>query len=224
MVIAAGVFYRRLQAPGVDELIGRGVYYGSAPGEAPMYRGRRVVIVGAANSAGQAAVHLAKAGAQVTVLCRGERLDRSMSHYLVKRIERDARIDLRTRAVVTAVHGEHWLKEVSVTGPEGGSRVAADALYAWIGGAPLTLAARRWLRCDRHGYIVAGPDLQQGDGLSGWPLQREPMQLETSHPGVFVAGDIRHGSIKRVASAVGDGAMAVSLVHRYLATQEAAAT
>ena len=146
MVIAAGVFYRRLQAPGVDELIGRGVYYGSAPGEAPMYRGRRVVIVGAANSAGQAAVHLAKAGAQVTVLCRGERLDRSMSHYLVKRIERDARIDVRTRTVVTAVHGEHWLKEVSVTGPEGGSRVAADALYAWIGGAPLTLAARRWLR------------------------------------------------------------------------------
>jgi thioredoxin reductase (NADPH) len=224
MIIAGGVVYRRLQAPGVEELIGRGVYYGSAPGEAPMYRGRRVVIVGAANSAGQAAVHLAEAGADVTILCRGQRLDRSMSRYLVERIDGDVRIAVRTRTVVTAVHGERWLEQVSISNPDGEATIAVSALYVLIGGAPLTLAARQWLRCDRHGYIVAGPDLREGDGLSGWSLQREPMLLETSHPGVFVAGDVRHGSIKRVASAVGDGAMAVSLVHRFLATQETAAT
>ncbi|HZA75166.1 MAG TPA: NAD(P)/FAD-dependent oxidoreductase, partial [Acidimicrobiales bacterium] len=221
MIVAGGVVYRRLEAPGVEELIGRGVHYGSAPGEARMYRGRRVAIVGAANSAGQAAIHLANKGADVTVLCRGEGLDRSMSRYLVERIERHQRIAVRTRTVVTEARGERWLRELAVAGPHGESTIAADALYLLIGGAPLTLAVREWLRCDRHGYIMAGPDLLHGDALSRWPLERDPMFLETSHPGVFVAGDVRHGSIKRVASAVGDGAMASSLVHRFLATGEA---
>ena len=221
MIVAGGVVYRRLEAPGVEELIGRGVHYGSAPGEARMYRGRRVAIVGAANSAGQAAIHLANKGADVTVLCRGEGLDRSMSRYLVERIERHQRIAVRTRTVVTEARGERWLRELAVAGPHGESTIAADALYVLIGGAPLTLAVREWLRCDRHGYIMAGPDLLHGDALSRWPLERDPMFLETSHPGVFVAGDVRHGSIKRVASAVGDGAMASSLVHRFLATGEA---
>jgi thioredoxin reductase (NADPH) len=221
MIIAGGVVYRRLEAPGVEELIGRGVHYGSAPGEAPMYRGRRVAVVGASNSAGQAAIHLADKGAHVTVLCRGEGLDRSMSRYLVERIERHERIAVRTRTVVTEARGERWLQELAVAGPDGESTMEADGLYVLIGGAPLTLAVREWLRCDRHGYIMAGPDLLHGDDLSRWPLERDPMFLETSHPGVFVAGDVRHGSIKRVASAVGDGAMATSLVHRFLATGEA---
>ena len=221
LVIAGGVVYRRLEAPGVEELIGRGVFYGSAPGEAPMYRGRRVAVVGGANSAGQAAIHLADAGAQVALLCRGERLDRSMSNYLIERIEPDDRIDVRTGTQVAEAHGESWLRELVLDGPEGRSTLEADALYVLIGGAPLTLAVRRWLRCDRNGYIIAGPDLRQDGGLEGWPLDREPMFLETSAPGVFAAGDIRHGSVKRVASAVGDGAMAVSLVHRFLASDGA---
>jgi thioredoxin reductase (NADPH) len=220
-VIAGGVVYRRLEAPGVDELIGRGVFYGSAPGEAPMYRGRRVVVVGGANSAGQAAIHLADAGAQVTLLCRGERLDGSMSSYLVERIEPDDRIAVRTATQVTEARGDRWLRELALDGPGGGSTMEADALYVLIGGAPLTLAVRQWLRCDRNGYIVAGPDLLHDGGLDGWPLEREPLFLETSAPGVFAAGDIRHGSVKRVASAVGDGAMAVSLVHRFLASDHA---
>jgi thioredoxin reductase (NADPH) len=218
-IIAGGVVYRRLQAPGVEELIGRGVHYGSAPGEAPMYRGRRVAIVGAANSAGQAAVHLADKGAHVTVLCRGDALERAMASYLVQRVEQHDRISVRTRTVVTAARGERWLQELAVEGPEGPSVMPADALYVLIGGAPLTLAVSRWLRCDRHGYILAGPDLLREEGLDGWPLDREPMFLETSHPGVFAAGDVRHGSVKRVASAVGDGAMAVSLVHAHLAAR-----
>ena len=220
-IIAGGVVYRRLEAPGVEELIGRGVFYGSAPGEAPMYRGRRVVIVGGANSAGQAAIHLSDAGAEVALLCRGERLDRSMSRYLVERIEPDPRITVHVGTEVSEARGERWLRELVVTGPDGPSTIEADALYVLIGGAPLTLAVREWLRCDRNGYIIAGPDLMQNGGLDDWPVAREPMFLETSHPGVFVAGDIRHGSVKRVASAVGDGAMAVSLVHRHLATAEA---
>jgi thioredoxin reductase (NADPH) len=221
MIIAGGVVYRRLEAPGVEGLIGRGVHYGAAPGEAPMYRGRRVAVVGAANSAGQAAIHLADKGAHVTVLCRGEGLDRSMSRYLVERIEQHERIAVRTRTVVADARGDRWLRELAVAGPDGESTIPADGLYVLIGGAPLTLAVREWLRCDRLGYIMAGPDLLHGDGLASWPLERDPMFLETSHPGVFVAGDVRHGSVKRVASAVGDGAMAVSLVHRLLATDEA---
>jgi thioredoxin reductase (NADPH) len=224
LVIAGGVVYRRLEAPGVEELIGRGVFYGSAPGEAPMYRGRRVAVVGGANSAGQAAIHLADAGAHVTLLCRGEQLDRSMSNYLVERIEPDDRITVRTGTQVAEARGERWLRELELDGPRGRATMQADALYVLIGGAPLTLGVRDWLRCDRNGYIVAGPDLLHDGGLDGWALDREPMFLETSAPGVFAAGDIRHGSVKRVASAVGDGAMAVSLVHRFLASDQAPPT
>jgi thioredoxin reductase (NADPH) len=220
MIIAGGVVYRRLQAPGVEDLIGRGVHYGSAPGEAPMYRGRQVVIVGAANSAGQAAIHLADKGAHVTVLCRGDGLGRAMSRYLVERVEGHERIAVRTHTVVAEARGERWLSELAVDGPGGADTLPADALYVLIGGAPLTLAVSRWLRCDRHGYILAGPDLLREGDLDGWPLDREPMFLEASHPGVFVAGDVRHGSVKRVASAVGDGAMAVSLVHAHLAQRD----
>jgi thioredoxin reductase (NADPH) len=211
-VLAGGVVYRRLEAPGVDELIGRGVYYGMYPAAAPRFRDREVVIVGGANSAGQAALHLAEHAANVTVLCRGEALDRSMSAYLTDRIERHPQITVRARSEITAARGDGWLEEVAFRGPDGDASLRASALFVLIGGEPLTLAIRDWLRLDERGYLLTGPDVAH----DGWPLERDPMFLETSQPGVFAAGDVRHGSIKRVASAVGDGAMAVSLVHAYL--------
>jgi thioredoxin reductase (NADPH) len=182
------------------------------PAAAPRFRDREVVIVGGANSAGQAALHLAEHEANVTVLCRGETLDRSMAAYLTDRIQRHPQITVRARSEITAARGDSWLEEVAFRGPDGDASLRASALFVLIGGEPLTLAIRDWLRLDERGYLLTGPDVAH----DGWPLERDPMFLETSQPGVFAAGDVRHGSIKRVASAVGDGAMAVSLVHAYL--------
>jgi thioredoxin reductase (NADPH) len=215
-VLAGGVVYRRLDAPGVEDLIGRGVHYGMYPAAAPRFRDRPVAIVGGANSAGQAALHLAEHSALVTVLCRSAALDQSMARYLTDRIEQHPSITVRTGTVVTEARGDGWLEEVVVRGPDGESTIRADALFVLIGGEPLTLAIRGWLQLDERGYVLSGPDMVRGANGPPWPLERDPMFLETSQPGVFAAGDLRHGSIKRVASAVGDGAMAVSLVHAHL--------
>lgn len=222
-VVAGGIVYRRLGAPGVERLIGRGVHYGSAPVAGPVYRGKPVAVVGGANSAGQAALHLAEFAAGVTVVCRGDALDLSMSRYLTDRIERHERITVLTRAEVIEARGEDWLEEIAIRGPDGDATLAAKGLFVLIGGEPLTLGVRSWLRCDDRGYIVAGPELLREEDRSRWSLERDPMFLETSQPGVFAAGDVRHGSVKRVASAVGEGAMAVSLVHAWLAGDEAPA-
>jgi thioredoxin reductase (NADPH) len=216
-LIATGVAYRRLDIQGIAELTGRGVRYGSPSGEAVGYEGRRVAVVGGANSAGQAALHLAEHAAQVTMLVRGDSLDRTMSRYLVDRIGQHDRITVRTGTEVVGGDGRDWLESVAIAGPEGEQTLPTDALFVLIGAEPLTARVEDWLRCDDHGYFMTGPDLLQSSDRSWWPLERDPLFLESSQPGLFVAGDVRRRSIKRVASAVGEGAMAASLVHSYLA-------
>jgi thioredoxin reductase (NADPH) len=217
-LIATGVVYRRLDIPAIERLIGRGVRYGSPSGEALGYAGRRVAVVGGANSAGQAALHLGRHAAQVTMLVRGDSLDRRMSRYLIDRIERHERISVRTRTEVVGGDGHDWLETVAIEGPEGEQTLATDALFVLIGAEPLTAGVEGWLRRDDRGYFMTGPDLLKSSDRSWWPLERDPLFLESSQPGLFVAGDVRHGSIKRVASAVGEGAMAASLIHSYLDT------
>jgi thioredoxin reductase (NADPH) len=214
---ANGVHYRRLEAPGVDELIGAGVHYGAAPSEAALCRNCDVVVVGGANSAGQAALHLADVARSVTVVCRSDSLDRGMSRYLVDRIEAHDRIQVRNPAQVVEARGDERLASVVIRDENHGEEIeaGADALFVMIGAEPITAGVEGWLARDDHGFLVTGPDLL-GDGLRSWPLDRPPLFLESSQPGLFVAGDVRHGSIKRVASAVGEGAMAVALVHQYL--------
>jgi thioredoxin reductase (NADPH) len=221
-IVAVGVQYRRLEAPGVERLIGAGVYYGSAPGEAPLYQNGRVIVVGGANSAGQAALHLAEYAQRVTLLVRSDSLAAGMSRYLVERIEQHPRIEVRTNATVKEARGQRRLEAVVINNDRGTEvELAADALFVLIGGRPWTSGVEGWLRRDDHGFLMTGPDLLDLDateaGRRWWPLDREPLFLESSQPGIFVAGDIRHGSIKRVASAVGEGAMAIALVHDYLA-------
>jgi thioredoxin reductase (NADPH) len=216
-VIATGVAYRRLDAPGVDDLLGRGVAYGSAPAQAPAHRDHDVVLVGGANSAGQAALHLAEYARSVTMIVRAASLAGRMSRYLVDRITAHPRITVRTGACVVAASGRSRLETVLVENPSGHrDELLADAIYIMIGGEPLTAGVEGWLRRDQHGFLMTGADLHQdGDG-DWWSLSRPPLPLESSEPGVFVAGDVRHGSIKRVASAVGEGAMAIALAHTYL--------
>jgi thioredoxin reductase (NADPH) len=223
VVVATGVYYRRLDAEGVEQLIGAGVFYGSSPSEAPFYRDGEVIVVGGANSAGQAALHLAEFARRVTMVVRGDSLAKAMSHYLVERIEAHPRIAVRTRSHVTAARGDDRLEAVLVADDalEEEQELRADALFILIGGQPLTAGVEGWLRRDERGFLMTGLDLLE-DGRRGrwWPLERDPFFLESSEPGVFVAGDVRHASIKRVASAVGEGAMAIALIHRYLAAPE----
>ena len=218
-VVATGVHWRRLDAPGVEELIGSGVIYGSAPHEAAALAGRDVAVVGGANSAGQAALHLAEHTRRVTMLVRGTELAASMSRYLEERIERHPRIDVLTGTEVLAAEGDGRLRKLVIAqrGADAPRHLPVDALFVLIGGEPLTGGVRDRLRTDERGYLMTGTELfSGGHDRRWWPLERDPLFLESSEPGVFVAGDVRHGSIKRVASAVGEGAMAISLVHRYL--------
>jgi thioredoxin reductase (NADPH) len=183
------------------------------------HRDGDVFIVGGANSAGQAALHAAEFAQSVTLLVRGPSLGDSMSQYLVERCDQHPRITIRTNATVTHAFGNGRLETIVVLDRQSGAaeELRADALFILIGGEPTSSCARDWLRRDEHGFLVTGPDVREGKGLSEWPLDREPHFLESSQPGVFFAGDVRHGSVKRVASAVGEGAMAAQLVHRYLA-------
>jgi thioredoxin reductase (NADPH) len=218
-ITATGVDYRRLDAPGVDELVGAGVHYGSAPSEALSCRDRDVIVVGGADSAGQAALHLAQYARHVTVVCRAESLAQRMSRYLVDRIESHDRIEVRSRSDILAARGDRTLETVVIGDTNRGEELErrADAMFVLIGAEPITPGVEGWLRRDEHGFLMTGPDLlTDGARSRWWPLERDPFFLEASHPGIFIAGDVRHGSIKRVASAVGEGAMAVALVHRYL--------
>jgi thioredoxin reductase (NADPH) len=220
VVAAPGMVWRRLAVDGVEELLERGVYYGAGRSEAAQCGGDDVAVVGAGNSAGQAVMHLASAGARVTMLVRGDSLGRSMSAYLVERIAANPRIDVRLRTEVEAVEAEgDLLSAVTVRSARGATeRLPATALFLCLGGQPRTgWAADSGVATDAAGFVLTGPDLlEAGRRPPGWPLARDPLTLETSAPGLFVAGDARHGSTKRVAGAVGEGAMAAALVHRRL--------
>jgi thioredoxin reductase (NADPH) len=222
VILATGVSYRQLDAPGLAELTGRGVSYGSSLTEAASCAGSDVYIVGGANSAGQAAVYLRQHAASVTLCVRGPSLARSMSHYLIQQVEGYANIRVRTCTEVVAAEGHKQLEQLTLRDTSTGATEKVDAgwLFVFIGAAPRTDWLDGVVTRDSRGFIMAGPDLfvsgEPGERPPGWPLDRHPYHLETSVPGVFVAGDVRAESAKRVASAVGEGAMAVMLVHRYL--------
>ncbi|MCX4743420.1 FAD-dependent oxidoreductase [Streptomyces antibioticus] len=219
VILATGVSYRQLTAPGCDDLTGCGVYYGSALTEAPACTGHDVYIVGGANSAGQAAMYLARGAKSVTLLVRGESLAASMSYYLIQQIEESSNIFVRARTLVESAHGDGHLEHLTLRDVTTGEteRVDAQWMFVFIGAAPLTDWLDGTVLRDGRGFILAGPDLTpEGRPPGDWELDRPPYHLETSVPGVFVAGDARAESAKRVASAVGEGAMAVMLVHRYL--------
>jgi thioredoxin reductase (NADPH) len=219
VILATGVSYRQLGAPGLDEMTGRGVYYGSTLTEAAACTGQDVYVVGGANSAGQAAVYLAQHAKSVTILCRGSSLERSMSYYLIEQIRATGNISARICTEVIAAEGGDHLESLTLRDTSSGATetVGAQWLFLFIGAAPFTDWLDGVVVRDERGFVLAGPDLAScGRRPPGWDLDRLPYHLETSVPGVFVAGDARAESAKRVASAVGEGAMAVMLVHRYL--------
>jgi thioredoxin reductase (NADPH) len=218
-IIATGVSYRDLDAPGVAKLSGRGVYYGSAATEAPACADADVFIVGGANSAGQAAAFFSRYAKSVILVVRGDSLERGMSHYLIEQLQALENVSVRLCTVVDEAHGDEHLERLSLRHVPSGAteQVQASYLFIFIGAQPRTDWLAGVLERDRRGFLLTGPDLLvDGQRPRGWLTDRDPWPLEASIPGVFVAGDVRAESVKRVASAVGEGAMAVTLAHRYL--------
>ncbi len=221
LLIATGVSYRKLGVPGMDRLQGAGIYYGAAMTEAVSSRGEDVYIVGGANSAGQAAMYFSKHARRVIMLVRGNSLAVGMSQYLIDQINQTENIHVELSSQVVEVHGAERLEAISVLCSDSGEaqKVPATSLFIFIGAAPRTSWLAGVVERDERGFILSGPDLQRdGKHPKGWPLERDPWLLETSVPGIFVAGDVRHDSVKRVASGVGEGANAVQFVHQYLST------
>jgi thioredoxin reductase (NADPH) len=222
VLITTGVSYRRLDAPGLDSLLGAGVFYGATASEAAAFAGEHVFIAGGANSAGQAAVNLARYAQQVTIVVRGDSLAARMSHYLIDEITATPNIDVRTTTQIAAAAGAGKLETLILTDTTTGSTqtVPASALVILIGAVPHTDWLPPGVRRDEHGFILTGRDLvQHGNPAAGWTLPRLPFPLETSMPGIFTAGDVRHGSVKRVASAVGEGSIAATQMYQYLQKQ-----
>ena len=217
-LLAPGVQYRKLEIPGGDRLTGRGIYYGAALVEAASCKDENVFVVGGANSAGQAALHFSKYARSVEMLVRGRGLTATMSKYLIDEIDRTSNIVVRPGTQVLEALGEDHLEQIRMGGPEGEKLVPASSLFVFIGAAPRTEWLPSSVLRDDKGFLLAGPDLRlDGKMTPEWKENREPYLLESSVPGVFVAGDVRHGSVKRVASAVGEGSIAVQFVHQYLA-------
>jgi thioredoxin reductase (NADPH) len=218
ILLAPGVQYRKLDVPGGDRLTGRGIYYGAALVEATSCRNEDVFVVGGANSAGQAALHFSKYARSVVMLVRGKNLAATMSKYLIDEIGRTSNIVVQPGCQVLEALGEEHLESLRLCGAEGEAEVSASSLFVFIGAAPRTEWLPAEVMRDGKGFLLAGPDLRVDGKLPGeWKENREPFLLESSVPGVFVAGDVRHGSVKRVASAVGEGSIAVQFVHQYLA-------
>ncbi|NTU85372.1 MAG: FAD-dependent oxidoreductase [Chloroflexales bacterium] len=218
VVVAVGLSYRRLDAPGAEAHTGAGVYYGASITEAISCKDQPVIIVGAGNSAGQAAVYLAGYAGRVILLVRGDSLETKMSQYLVNRIRQIETIEVRLRSEVATVHGADHIEAVTVRGPAGEEEVPASALFIFTGAMPCTEWLAGVVQLDRQGFVLTGPQLlEAGRRPKGWDVDRDPFLLESSIPGVFVVGDVRAGSVKRVASAVGEGSIAVQFVHQHLA-------
>jgi thioredoxin reductase (NADPH) len=219
LLVSTGVSYRLITVPGADRLAGAGLFYGAAITEALSVKGENVFVVGGGNSAGQAALYLARFAKSVSILIRGASLAESMSQYLIERIEETANLHLRTGASISELHGDTTLEEVSVKDASGGvTREKVKAVFVFIGAEPRTQWLNGALQHDDKGFLLTGLDLAREGGKRprGWSVDREPLWLETNVPGVFVAGDIRHRSTKRIAGAVGEGAMAIQFVHQHL--------
>jgi thioredoxin reductase (NADPH) len=219
LMIATGVQWRRLEAPGIQQLQGAGVYYGGGATEALSCKGEIVYVVGGANSAGQAAMNFAKYAERVVMLVRGDSLASTMSQYLIDQIKETPNIQLWTHASVAEVHGDTHLEEISVLCSDTTKveRVPANAMFIFIGALPRTDWLGGTIERDERGFLLTGPDaMQGGERPKGWALERDPFLLETSVPGIFAVGDVRHGSVKRVASGVGEGSVAVQFIHQYL--------
>jgi len=219
LMIATGVQWRRLDAPGVDRLQGAGVYYGGGATEALSCKGEKVYIIGGANSAGQAAMNFARYAERVVILVRGASLSSTMSQYLIEQVKATPNIQIWSHASVKEVHGNGHLEEISVLCSDTSKveRVPANAMFIFIGALPRTEWLSGIVERDERGFLRTGPDLMNGGVRpKGWKLERDPFLLETNVPGVFAVGDVRHGSVKRVASSVGEGSVAVQFIHQYL--------
>ncbi len=220
LLLAMGVQWRTLDIPGVDRFQGAGVYYGGGTSEALSCKGETVYIIGGANSAGQAAMHFSKFAGKVIMLVRGESLASTMSHYLIEQIEKTPNIDVWPQTVVTEVHGDARLDAITICRGSVGKpeKLTASSLFIFIGAQPRTEWLGNLIQRDERGFVLSGPDLlRDGKRPDTWTLDRDPGLLETSVPGIFVVGDVRHGSVKRVASGVGEGAVVVQFMHQYLA-------
>jgi thioredoxin reductase (NADPH) len=221
LLVATGVSVRRLEVPGVERLTGAGVYYGAALTEASFYKGQEVIVVGGANSAGQAAIFFSRFASKTTIIVRSSTLSAGMSQYLVDQINSMPNIEVLVRTEVIEAVGESRLEAVKIANidAEGVVTLPASAMFIFIGAVPHTELVAGIVARDRSGFILTGSDLyENGKRPKGWKASRDPLLLETSIPGIFAAGDVRHYSVKRIASAVGEGAVSVALIHQYLKT------